>query len=100
MRHLMTIKTIIFCDTCNQQRVRNVDRRISTDGKRTFGRRLHDGRSSVVFEPGDPMPEGWFCDETERYHVCPLCVERVRNLSSAGALGLGLPKAVLDSIVG
>lgn len=45
------------------------------------------------------MPEGWFSDETERYHACPLCVDRVRNLSSAGALGLGLPQSVLDSII-
>ena len=94
----MSIKSIMFCDLCNQAGVRAVDRRISAEGSRLYGRRLHDGRSSVVYQPGDPMPEGWICDEAGQYHVCPLCVTRVRELSSAGVQGLGLPQAILDLI--
>ena len=55
----MSIKSIMFCDLCNQAGVRAVDRRISAESSRLYGRRLHDGLSSVVYQPGDPMPEGW-----------------------------------------
>ena len=96
----MSNKQIIFCNLCNQDSVRFPDRRIAHSQDRRNGRRIYDGRMSVVHETDDSPPTDWLCDEEADVHVCPLCVERVRRLSSSGVTtGLGVPQEVLDLIL-
>ena len=96
----MSNKHIMFCNLCNQDAVRSPDRRIAHPVDRRIGRRSYDGRMSVVREADDSPPTDWLCDDEADVHVCPLCVERVRRLSSSGVTtGLGMPQEVLDLIL-
>ncbi|MGK0172764.1 MAG: hypothetical protein ACI9W2_004504 [Gammaproteobacteria bacterium] len=96
----MSIKHIMFCNLCNQDGVRSPDRRIAYPVDRRNGRRIYDGRMSVARETDESPPTDWLCDDEADMHVCPLCVERVRRLSSSGVTtGLGVPQEVLDLVL-
>jgi|SaaInlStandDraft_2_1057019.scaffolds.fasta_scaffold172482_1 hypothetical protein len=95
----MAIRSIMFCDLCNPQSIRALDRRTSMMVDRRTGRRANDARMSVLRVENEPPPEDWLCDDAKQMHVCPWCVERVDRLSTANLKSLGLSQNLLEWII-
>lgn len=71
----MTIRSFIFCDICNPQGFRTIEKRRNTTRKSSPGRRISDGRSWIEGTVDEALSLGWIIDAQER-HVCERCAAR------------------------
>lgn len=72
----MTIRTFIFCDTCNGHGIRNVEFRRSLERGDREGRRVTDARSWFEGPLATAMQEhGWTVTGDGR-HICPYCRDK------------------------
>ncbi len=68
------LRVIIFCDSCNQQGVRNIEQTRSVQRGDTKGRRLTDDRAWFEGSLEEALKEGWIQQGSE--HSCPRCQQR------------------------
>ena len=70
----MSVRTFIFCDRCNPQGIRNINRRNrSTDENK--GRRNSDGRAWFEGSIEEGIELGWSINAQEE-DLCPSCVKK------------------------
>jgi len=68
------LRVIIFCDICNQQGIRYIEQKRSSQRGDAGGRRLTDGRAWFEGSLEEALAEGWYYDDG--LHICPRCSEK------------------------
>jgi hypothetical protein len=68
----MSIRKIIFCDTCNPQGMRPIEFRRAPRSNERTGRRISDGRAWIEGELNNAINNGWLYTPDGR-HICPAC---------------------------
>lgn len=73
----MGVRTFIYCDYCNPNAIRFVDRR---PPERAFvgGRRNSDSRSFIDGDDADALAAGW--KVVMGRHFCPRCTQHAEHL--------------------
>jgi hypothetical protein len=64
----------MFCDVCNQQGIRYIEQKRSTQRGDTGGRRITDGRAWFEGSLEEAIKAGWLHDNGR--HICPKCQQR------------------------
>lgn len=79
----MSIRSFIFCDTCNPQGIRVMEfRRRARDNSRN-GRRISDGRAWFDGDLSHAKRQGWQIDP-DGQHTCPVCSKNIAALPPHG----------------
>lgn len=73
----MSIRSFIFCDFCNPDAVRTVDRRAPRPGG--AGRRLDDGRAWLEAGEREAVEVYGWTRTRDGGHLCPACQGRLAN---------------------
>ena len=72
----MSIRKIIFCDICNQRRLKTVEFRRAYRENESTGRRITESRAWIEGDVTDAVENGWLCTP-DGQHICPIC--RIRH---------------------
>ena len=74
----MSIRTFIFCDTCNPQLIRTIEFRRSPREDNRNGRRICDGRFWFDGSLSTALENGWSIDSSGQ-HCCPYCKDNISS---------------------
>jgi hypothetical protein len=76
-----SIRSFVFCDSCNPQSFRVVESRRNEDRSVQTGRRITDGRAWLdSTDPETILESNWIIAEEDK-HYCPTCVKLHPNLA-------------------